>query len=69
MVREAGRGDSGDSVLEKLNVERVPRRGSAAVLREEAAAGRLEVRPRPPHPGSVPDILGKLCPSVGLTCK
>lgn len=36
MVREAGRGDSGDSVLEKLNVERVPRRGSAAVLREEA---------------------------------
>lgn len=52
VVREGGRRDSGELHVKELNVERVPWRGSVAVLGEEAAAGGLEVRLGPYRPAS-----------------
>lgn len=57
-------------MLRRLNVERVPRKGSVAVLGEEAAVGDLKMRlgltDLPLHPGSVPDTLDKSCPSFSF---
>lgn len=72
VVREIGRGDSGELSVREAKCRRRAKEGlsRSAVLSKEAAAGGLEVRPGlsrlPPHPGSVTDTLGKSCSSFSL---